>query len=297
MSSRPRLSDILRAVDPSFPKATALVADTIAEQLDADDSQGGRSWPAASYGVVAPPWPTFFIEARTTVRGQIIDRGMLVQDMTSDPRVMQNLHLHGLARPAGTHWVLGLHGFLRVDASDVILFPGMAFLHLDAQGELLDDTEQVQVVRYPEELLLPDATYHPNLSALATYIPFTLRAIGALHQHAPVTQVQVSRAQRRQAQRTTGIPTNDHYVIGVVLPAPTRRAGADPVPAKQGAERREHQVRGHFKVYTPDRPLFGRISGLVWVPAHRRGSADAGSVSKDYAIRPGEAEEDEKKPL
>lgn len=287
--SRPRLADILRMIDPSFPPATTIVADTIAERIDADEWADDHRL-STSYGVVAPPWRSFFVEARTTVGKQVVDRGVLVQDMTRDERIVQNLHLHGLARPAGTHWVLGFHGFLRIDASDLVLFPGMAFLHLDEQGFVLSDTDRVQIVHYPHELLLPDATYHPDLDVLATYLPFTLRAVGALHQRALVTHVQVTRAQRRQAERETGVPVNDHYVIGVPLQTPVRRAGAAPLPRGEAVERREHQVRGHFRVYTPDRPLFGRISGLVWVPAHRRGSADTGSVSKDYVIRAEERE-------
>ena len=47
---------------------------------------------------------------------------------------------------------------------------------------------------------------------------------------------------------------------------------------------REHQVRGHFRYYTDERPLFGRYSGMIWVPDHERGNDDVGHIRKDYEV-------------
>lgn len=38
------------------------------------------------------------------------------------------------------------------------------------------------------------------------------------------------------------------------------------------AARAIHWVRGHFKEYTPDRPLFGKIAGLFWWEPHLAGA-------------------------
>jgi len=43
-------------------------------------------------------------------------------------------------------------------------------------------------------------------------------------------------------------------------------------------------VRGHFATYTQERPLFGRYAGTVFIPAHVRGTPEAGIVIKDYAL-------------
>ncbi len=48
-----------------------------------------------------------------------------------------------------------------------------------------------------------------------------------------------------------------------------------------------HLVRGHFKEYTPDKPLFGKIAGLFWWEPHLAGAAVAESVPLD--LRPGPA--------
>ncbi len=51
-----------------------------------------------------------------------------------------------------------------------------------------------------------------------------------------------------------------------------------------GIHQRIHFCRGHFKSYTKERPLFGRISGLWWWQAQVRGQRK-GSVMKDYSIK------------
>lgn len=45
-----------------------------------------------------------------------------------------------------------------------------------------------------------------------------------------------------------------------------------------------HWVRGHFKQYTAERPLFGRFTGLYWWQPHLAGKAKDRVVVKDYRI-------------
>lgn len=45
-----------------------------------------------------------------------------------------------------------------------------------------------------------------------------------------------------------------------------------------------HAVRGHFKTYTSDRPLFGHYVGRYWWPAHARGKAENGEIRKSYEV-------------
>lgn len=51
-----------------------------------------------------------------------------------------------------------------------------------------------------------------------------------------------------------------------------------------GGGQRLHIVRGHFKTFTVDRPLFGKYSGSYWWTPRLRGSAERGVVVKDYAV-------------
>lgn len=47
-----------------------------------------------------------------------------------------------------------------------------------------------------------------------------------------------------------------------------------------------HLVRGHFKTYTPDRPLFGQHVGTYWWSWHGRGDEAHGSVDHKYVVHP-----------
>ena len=46
-----------------------------------------------------------------------------------------------------------------------------------------------------------------------------------------------------------------------------------PIGKSSEAARAIHWVRGHFKEYTPERPLFGKIAGLFWWEPHLVGAA------------------------
>jgi hypothetical protein len=52
----------------------------------------------------------------------------------------------------------------------------------------------------------------------------------------------------------------------------------------EGLKRAMHICRGHFARYSEERPLFGRIAGTFWVPAHVRGSLKEGVVVSDYRV-------------
>lgn len=51
-----------------------------------------------------------------------------------------------------------------------------------------------------------------------------------------------------------------------------------------GLKRALHICRGHFVSYSPDKPLFGKVSGTFWKPQHIRGSKKRGLVVKDYRV-------------
>jgi hypothetical protein len=51
-----------------------------------------------------------------------------------------------------------------------------------------------------------------------------------------------------------------------------------------GLKRALHICRGHFSTYSEERPLFGKVAGTFWIPAHVRGSAKQGVVVSDYNV-------------
>lgn len=51
-----------------------------------------------------------------------------------------------------------------------------------------------------------------------------------------------------------------------------------------GLKRALHICRGHFSTYSEEKPLFGRVAGTFWIPAHVRGSSKEGIVFSDYKV-------------
>lgn len=66
---------------------------------------------------------------------------------------------------------------------------------------------------------------------------------------------------------------------------PTRRAGRpDQGETAEGRRQAWHRVRGHFRTYTPEAPLFGRQVGRFWIPQHTAGDIDEGAVITRYQV-------------
>jgi len=68
------------------------------------------------------------------------------------------------------------------------------------------------------------------------------------------------------------------------LIVPQDKKGPHPKGDPSLDHNRIHFCRGHFKEYTVEAPLFGRIIGLWWWQAHVRGKNRDGIVMKDYKV-------------
>jgi len=61
--------------------------------------------------------------------------------------------------------------------------------------------------------------------------------------------------------------------------------------AAQGLwDNRVHLCRGHFKTYTDENPLFGKVTGRFWWQSAVRGNSKKGVVMKDYLVKSGPSE-------
>jgi len=87
---------------------------------------------------------------------------------------------------------------------------------------------------------------------------------------------------RQSRARRGAVPIEQFYTLDIgplraVLEAARSEAG--------GSLRKAlHLVRGHFKQYDAEHPLFGKHTGLYWWGLHARGQAEQGTIRKDYAI-------------
>lgn len=58
----------------------------------------------------------------------------------------------------------------------------------------------------------------------------------------------------------------------------------DGAAREHGLRHALHICRGHFKTFSPEAPLFGRLSGTYWWESHLRGDEAIGRVEKDYRV-------------
>lgn len=130
----------------------------------------------------------------------------------------------------------------------------------------------------------PAAQLQEAALAAVSIVPMVFKAIGALHRRAPVEHVTPASQQQRHARRRGELERHAFYRLKVRPHAPTSRADFTAIGAPARAASREHIVRGHFRYYGPDAPLFGRTVGAVWVPEHTRGDDAIGKITKDYEV-------------
>ena len=84
-----------------------------------------------------------------------------------------------------------------------------------------------------------------------------------------VREAQVPDKKLQRARQRSG--KHPLYAFSILKARPLGRAGAK--SALDRGNRAIHWVRGHFKEYTPERPLFGKLAGLFWWEPHIAGSA------------------------
>lgn len=91
------------------------------------------------------------------------------------------------------------------------------------------------------------------------------------------TPWRVARRRRKKKQP----PSLSYKRIDVSAPKPKGyRYGKSDSSAKQ----RHHMVRGHFKTFTEDNKLFGRLTGTYWWQWQVRGDKSLGTINHEYHV-------------
>ncbi len=115
---------------------------------------------------------------------------------------------------------------------------------------------------------------------LVMLVPPLLMALGLLNCKNVETKVSpVSKAQAKK-YRKAGSPVIERRTL-VVHPKGVRYEGSG---TGTGAERAWHMCRGHFKTFTEEAPLFGKVTGTFWWGSQARGDKQRGEVHKDYQV-------------
>lgn len=110
-----------------------------------------------------------------------------------------------------------------------------------------------------------------------------LLALALLHcRNVSVVEHQAPRHERRRAQKE-GLTAPTKYYVLEIDNTLRRVVGQRPKGQSVHDAIALHMVRGHFKTFTQERPLFGRATGTYWWDSQVRGDAKRGAVAKDYA--------------
>lgn len=192
-------------------------------------------------------------------------------------------------------WVLVLIGFQWISIAGEFTFGGVNYIGVGQDGGLLLTAEGgIGVVHYDDfytkQALESGFARNRILPAglLETCTTFFLKAINAMHQRVEVAEITPTRQMNRLSERKHGVKLSKYYFLKVKPYEPKvfedfKNIGK---PDKKDS-RREHEVRGHFRYYHPDKPLFGRagLTGMIWVPDHTRGNHELGIVEKGYEVK------------
>lgn len=171
-------------------------------------------------------------------------------------------------------WVV----YYDVEMNGVFLFSVMC--EFDESGELAGRYQEgVRVLRGELYSQYLDESGPVEQNMLWT----TYMAISLMHcKNVELVDKPVSRQYRRMMERK-GEPITQYKTL-VIEPFKKQVRNEARESGQNEIERALHICRGHFRTYSEDKPLFGKISGTFWIPMHVRGNAGVGTVEKDYKV-------------
>lgn len=209
-----------------------------------------------------------------------------IEEALSDPRWHKGLVGEELKKyhPHDKGWILSLHLYFTVaTVPGHVIHQGNLLLFIDKDGKPGKSVFPL----YPPQGYDPE---HPTpwleITAIDFIYEMVLHALGLLHcknieaVDAPVVG---TRQQIRKLRRARD-PDLQFKVLRVKPPRGKRSQGE--TRQVVAGEQPMHLVRGHYKHYTPENPLFGKIVGTWWWGSHVRGNPREGIVVKDYEVDP-----------
>lgn len=114
--------------------------------------------------------------------------------------------------------------------------------------------------------------------------PYNLAASFMHCKNVELNEYEPPRKLSKRYEKRHGVPLTSYYTLTIdpMKKVLKHEGGKD----QGGLSKALHICRGHFKTYTEDKPLFGRLSGTYWWPQHARGTEERGTIVKDYSVKP-----------
>jgi hypothetical protein len=251
------------------------------------------------FPVIRPPWLKVWMEWRTPpvarIKGEV--RAMQRQD---------DVAVFAEYRDAKTNsqGVIGDLSFLYCSAASGVLseqhFPIKAdgsFMRIESQtpagrcGIVMPWTLNPEVFVIKDEERIVASSSPEQLNALRSMFQVcwaypAMLALSFCHcKNLKPREETISPALQKARKRRGRFPVSRYYTLDI---GPMKKVIEQAKRDGNITDLRSalHMVRGHFKTYTEDAPLFGSQTGTYWWGMHARGDAAHGTIKKDYEVRP-----------
>ena len=237
------------------------------------------------FGRLRLPFPAMVIEGRNPRQVWVENEGWIQVTSLDTCVVVQEL---GADR--GDGYTLAFDVMQMAPGGQVVIDPSVTFISINKEGQLTpfpDAKPESNPYLKHASPLVDDVDPSLRSTYLTNLIRPALLSIALMHckntnlikEHVP----EKVRAKRRK----TGKPIVDWNVIQV--PSPTSHK-SQLTEKETGTKVPLHLVRGHFKTYTEEAPLFGSLTGTYWWSSHARGDLAAGQRHHKYEVRSGKHE-------
>lgn len=288
--AEPLLDDFFQCLND--PDLSVIDVTNVADYIGADIDRFNKPVQEV-ISCALPPFSSCWMECRT--RG--IEYMSLWEQLgafmnTYDLRSRSLVDKHNLAGAIGipaerrenlnnVAWIVrGDFSGLRKDGSLECLW-GVAYFLLDVGGMVL----RPMLGGHRVDRGFLDTHEHERLSYITVEIMglFGMASSFMSCKNVQLIENQPPRHERRQREREGKMPATKYYTLEI---EPMKKILRTEGKSEEvGLKKALHICRGHFAHYTPDKPLFGKVSGRFWIPAHVRGSKEAGEIKKDYKIK------------
>jgi hypothetical protein len=209
------------------------------------------------------PFRSLFFEFRSVGRDRSTRNGILA--MESD-------------EAGGTRLITLMHFYGMEDGDDVFGPFALSYALSDRDGNIVEPP--YTAIPWQPLLGTPWAEAKAEFAG-GHQAPVVLLAISFMNCKNVATAEHEPDRQINRERRKAGLrPFVRHHTIDI---EPMKRVlKTEGRVETEGLRRALHVCRGHFAHYTEEKPLFGKVAGTFWVPAHTRGSAQQGVVVSDY---------------
>lgn len=306
-----RLIDILTQYDTPPPDDHQIfIADDVQYQIDADptlteDVRHGGDY----YGIVAPPFKQFWVEART--HPDFFDDSDVTKDVIMGASVTVDEIERYSFMPEGatneTRWIMAMQMFRYEELNYAIargvptkgIMACLEIIMIPVTGEGVAQFKDglVSISDIPAELrtqkefaLQVNQARHPDMlfvelenTIAVTAVPMVLKAINALHQRCEIAHIEYPRNYVRRTERKHGYtPHNNYYLKVGASDKRTYPVISSAGNAKNG--KRTHHRVGHFAYYSEDKPHVSGFTGMMWRNATIVNSGKREKINKRYTV-------------